>query len=274
MLKFAFWTERSRRFIVLSCAVIVSSVLISVGPSEKISVVQGLTITILAPVQKAISVARQFWNVYLQNRHLRQLTTELSLENQLLREAQLENLRLRQLLSFRQRQKLTSIMLAEVIAREPTRQMNSILIGSGSQRGLQRNMPVVTSQGLVGRVVKVNPNTAIVQILMDRNCPVSAMIQRSRVSGILAYEGGTTFRLKNVPWRMDVVEGDMVVSSGLGGIFPKGLLLGRVGKVVSNSRKLFKEVVVEPSVDFNSLEEVFVLLEPPAVVEEVEEEKE
>jgi rod shape-determining protein MreC len=268
MLKFAFWTERSRRFIVLSGAVILSSVLLSIGHSQKIKVVQALTITILAPVQKGISAASQFWDVYLQNRRLRQLTTELSLENQLLREAQLENLRLRQLLSFQQRQKLTSIMLAEVVAREPTRQMNSILIGSGSVRGLQTNMSVVTSQGLVGRVVEVHPTTAIVQILLDRNCPVSAMIQRSRVSGILTYEEGTVFHLKNVPWRMDVVEGDMVISSGLGGIFPKGLLLGRVGEVLSSPRKLFKEIVVEPSVDFNSLEEVFILLDTPIVVEE------
>jgi rod shape-determining protein MreC len=132
-------------------------------------------------------------------------------------------------------------------------------------------MSVVTSQGLVGRVVEVYPSAALVQILLDRNCPVSAMIHRSRVSGILAYEGGTAFRLKNVLWRMDVREGDIVVSSGLGGLYPKGLQLGWVSEVSSNPRDLFKEIVVEPSVDFNSLEEVFVLLSTPEEVEKGEE---
>ncbi|MCK4272548.1 rod shape-determining protein MreC [bacterium] len=270
MSRLTFWTERSRRLIVLSCAVIISTVLLSMGHSQKAFVVRALTISILAPVQKGISLASQFWDVYFQNRSLRQLNTELSLENQMLREAQLENLRLRQLLSFRERQKLTSILLAEVIAREPARQMNSILIGSGSHLGVKQNMSVVTSQGLVGRVVEVYPSTAIVQVLLDRNCPVSAMVQRSRVSGILVYEGGASFRLKNVPWRMDVVAGDMVISSGLGGVFPKGLQLGRVGQVFSNERELFKEIVVQPSVDFNSLEEVFVILNTPQDTEEGE----
>lgn len=269
MSRVAFWTDRSRRFIVITCAVVVSTVLLSTGHGQKAFVVKALTISILAPVQKGISFASQFWNVYSQNRRLRQLTTELSLENQMLREAQLENLRLRQLLSFREQQKLTSILLAEVIAREPSRQMNSLLIGCGSHLGVKKYMSVVTSQGLVGRVVEVYPNnTALVQILMDRNCPVSAMIQRSRVSGILAYEGGNSFRLNNVPWRMDVVKGDVVISSGLGGVFPKGLQLGRVSEVFSNERELFKEIVVEPSVDFNSLEEVFVILKAPEDTEE------
>jgi rod shape-determining protein MreC len=271
MPRLVFRTERSRQFIVLACAVIISTVLLSIGRNQKTYVVRALTISVLAPVQKSISLASQFWEIYLQNRRLRQLNTELSLENQMLREAQLENLRLRQLLSFREREKLTSILLAEVIAREPTRQMNSILIGCGIRQGLERNMSVVTSQGLVGRVVEVYPNAALVQILMDRNCPVSAMVHRSRVSGVLAYERGTAFRLENVLWRMDVVEGDSVISSGLGGVFPKGLQLGRVSEVSSNPRELFKKIVVEPSVDFNSLEEVFVLLDTPSEVEEGQE---
>jgi len=270
MSRWVFWTDRSRQFIVLACAVIIAIVLLTLESSEKLYVAKALTISVLAPVQKGISLVTQFWEIYHQNRHLRQLNTEISLENQMLREAQLENLRLRQLLSFRQKEKLTSILLAEVIAEQPTREMNSILIGSGSSLGVERNMAVVTSQGLVGRVVEVYSATALVQLLKDRNCPVSAMIQRSRVSGILTHEGGANFYLTNVPWRMDVVEGDDIVSSGLGGIFPKGLRLGQVSLVRHNERDLFKEIVVEPSVDFNSLEEVFVILSAPPEGEEGE----
>jgi rod shape-determining protein MreC len=271
MSRWTFWTDRSRQFIALACAVVISIVLLTLGRNEKTYVVKALTISILAPVQRGISVVAQLWEVYFQNQQLRKLNIDLSLENQMLREAQLENRRLRQLLSFRESEKLTSTLLAEVIAEQPSRQMSSILIGCGWQLGVAPNMAVVTSQGLVGRVVETYRNTSLVQLLKDRNCPVSAMVRRSRVSGILTYEGGADFLLKNVPWRMDVVEGDEVISSGLGGVFPKGLRLGTVTRVLHNERNLFKEIVVESSVDFNSLEEVFVILNVPQVVEGGEE---
>jgi len=267
MARLAFWTDKTRPFIVLIVTALISVVLLTLGDHQKAVVVNALTMSILAPVQKGISLANQFWDVYSQNRLLRQLNTELSLDNQLLREAQLENLRLRQLLSFRERENLTSILLAEVIAREPDREMNSVIIGAGSRRGVSRNMPVVTAQGVVGKVVLARPNSAVVQLLMDRNCPVSAIVQRSRVSGMLEYEGGASFQLNNVPWRLDVQEGDTVICSGLGGIFPKGLMLGRVTEVGAEERELFKHIRVEPSVDFNSLEEVFVILRQPGQME-------
>jgi rod shape-determining protein MreC len=270
MARWAFWTDRSRPYITLAVAVVISIILLTMGASHKMVVARTMTITILAPVQKGISWFNQLGDLLAQNRRLRRLNTELALENQLLREAQLENVRLRQLLSFRERERLSSILLAEVIAREPGRQMNSILIGAGRDRGLRRNQPVVTSQGLVGKVVQVFPRSSLVQLLMDRNCPVSAMIQRTRISGLLSYHGGTTFRLENVPWRMDVRKGDEVISSGLGELFPKGLRLGRVREVRSHERSLFKEIIVEPSVDFNSLEEVFVIIQPTEESEEVE----
>jgi len=270
MARLAFWTDRSRPYITVAVAVIVSIVLLTMGPSHQMIVARTVTVTVLAPVQKGISWFHQLGELLAQNRRLRRLNTELALENQLLREAQLENIRLRQLLSFREREQLSAILLAEVIAREPDRQMNSILIGAGRDRDLRRNMPVVTSRGLVGKVVEVFPRTSLVQLLMDRNCPVSAMIQRTRISGLLSYRGGTTFHLENVPWRMDVREGDQVISSGLGGLFPKGLSLGQVIEVRSLERSLFKDITVEPSVDFNSLEEVFVIVQPAERPQEVE----
>jgi len=269
MARVFFWTDRSRPYITVAVAVIISIVLLTMGPSHQMTVARTVTVTVLAPVQKGISWFHQLGDFLAQNRRLRRLNTELALENQLLREAQLENVRLRQLLSFREREQLSAILLAEVIAREPDRQMNSILIGAGRDRAVRRNMPVVTAHGLVGKVVEVFPRTSLVQLLMDRNCPASAMVQRTRISGLLSYRGGTTFRLENVPWRMDVREGDQVISSGMGDLFPKGLSLGRVIEVRSQERSLFKDITVEPSVDFNSLEEVFVIIGPAEQSQEV-----
>jgi rod shape-determining protein MreC len=270
MARFAFWTDRSRPYIAVTAAVIISIVLLTMGSAHQMVIARTVMVTALAPVQKGVSWFHQLGDFMAQNRRLRRLNTELALENQLLREAQLENVRLRQLLSFRERERLGTILLAEVIAREPDRQMNSILIGAGRDRDLRRNMPVVTSRGLVGKVVEVFPRTSLVQLLMDRNCPVSAMIQRTRISGLLSYRRGTTFRLENVPWRMDVRRGDQVISSGLGGLFPKGLSLGEVIKVSGRERSLLKEITVEPSVDFNSLEEVFVIVRQEELPEEAE----
>ena len=155
MARLAFWTDRSRPYITVTVAVIVSIVLLTMGPSHQMVVARTAMVTVLAPVQKGISWFHQLGDFLSQNRRLRRLNTELALENQLLREAQLENVRLRQLLSFREREQLNVILLAEVIAREPDRQMNSILIGAGRDRDLRRNMPVVTSRGLVGKIVEV-----------------------------------------------------------------------------------------------------------------------
>jgi rod shape-determining protein MreC len=263
MPRLTFWTESNRSYIVLAVAVIASSVLLALGDSQKTFVAKAATITVLAPVQKGVSLINQYWGLRSQNQQLRQLNTELALENQFLREAKLENVRLRQLLSFREKEEFTDILLAEVIAREPDRQMNSITIGAGWRRGVKENLAVVTSQGLVGKVVDVLANSSIVLLLRDRNCPVSAMIQRSRVSGILSYEEESSFQLENVLWRMDVREGDEVISSGLGDIYPKGLRIGRVTRVRSDESKMFQQISVESFVDFNSLEEVFVILRFP-----------
>lgn len=269
MARFTFWTDKSRQYIILGCAFIVSTVLLSMGSSEKLFLVKGLTITVLAPVQRGISLANQFWDVHSQNRRLKRLSTELSLENQLLREAQLQNKRLRQLLDFREKKEWTAMLLTEVITMEPSREMNTITIGSGRLQRIDQYMPVVTAQGLVGRVSMPSENTSLVQLIKDRNCPVPAMIRRNRVSGILVYDND--FYLRNVPSRMDVVKGDTVISSGLGEQFPKGLLLGKVSKVFERSeRQLFHKIEVEPAVDFNSLEEVFVILKRSPDVEEGE----
>ena len=195
-----------------------------------------------------------------QNQVLREQNVRLSLELMKLREARLENGRLRGLLEFRSRASAADAHLAaRVIAQDPDRIPNTVLIDVGRADGVSRRMPVVTADGLVGRVLEVHGGTAVVLLLLDRNCRVSAVIQREgRAQGIVTCENGT-FYLKNVKVRTEVEEGDMVVSSGLGGIFPKGLMVGRVAEAVQEETGLFQEVILTPGANFINLEEVFVL---------------
>ncbi len=195
-----------------------------------------------------------------ENDTLRDQNLRLSLELLKLREAQLENARLHALLHFKSLQAAKkSYIAARVIARNPARIANTILIDAGTDEGIQARMPVVTADGLVGRIVEVHGYTAIVQLLIDHSCRVSAVVQRhSRVNGIVSFEDGT-FYLKNVSLRGDIKVGDLIVSSGLGELFPKGLYVGQVVKVGDEAQGLFREVILAPGVNFHNLEEVFVL---------------
>ena len=122
-------------------------------------------------------------------------------------------------------------------------------------------MPVVTADGLVGRVLEAHVHTAVVQLLLDRNCRVSSVVQRqNRTQGVLICDQ-EVFYLQNVGVRDEIGVGDVVVSSGLGDVFPGGLYIGRVASLGETGQGLFREVVISPGVNFSNLEEVFVLID-------------
>lgn len=247
-----------RRYVVLGLAIVFSLSLLSLDRREKLEFTEAISEAIFAGAQKCLWWTIRVRDLGRENRRLRLENTRLALENALLKETKLENERLRKLLGFKRRKKF-ELIPAEVIGVDPSRIVNSILIDIGGDSGIEVNMPVVTSEGLVGKVIDVFPKTTLVQLLLDRNCRVSAIVQRSRVLGIVEWERGSICRLKNVLDRSDVKVGDVVVSSGMGGVFPKGIKIGVVSEVAQQKGTPFKEVKVVPSVDFTRLEEVFVL---------------
>jgi rod shape-determining protein MreC len=209
---------------------------------------------------------RMLEGVREENRKLNRKVMELSLRNSWLQEEHLENQRLRELLKFRS--ELTyQVTPADLVASEPNRRYFSVLINKGSVEGVKRNMPVVNMHGLVGKIVEVSPHSSVVQLMIDPSFRASALDQRSRVYGIIKPGSGFTLRLDNVPLTEDVRVGDVVISSGLGGIFPPGIQIGMVTAVESQetystedgSFGIFKMILVNPSVDFSRLEELFVL---------------
>ena len=199
------------------------------------------------------------------SRFLLARNVELALENMRIREDKLENSRLRRALEFKESQgQEKRLVAAEVIGRDADLIFDTITINAGKDRGIEKNGTVVTSDGLlVGHVTQVQDRTATVQLI--RRSQVSAVIQEGRGKGIVSWEHGNRFRLRYIEANAvnrSIRKGDRVVSSGLGGRFPKGIPIGEITEVYDQERDpLFKAVFLQSGVDFSGIEEVFVM--PP-----------
>lgn len=189
---------------------------------------------------------------------------ELSLENMRLREARQENDRLRRALAFSQTNVRDRLIAAKVIGRDAGLIPSTVTIDAGSDRGVALYDVIITVEGiLLGHVIQADERAAIVQLITRSR--VSALIQERRVRAMVSWVQGKRFQLDYVesnPANNAIRVGDRVVSSGLGGRFPKGILIGEISEVSDNERDaLFKAVFLESAVDFNGVEEVFALKE-------------
>jgi len=185
-----------------------------------------------------------------------------------LQETLKENQRLRDLLRFAETLKYAYIP-AEVVGRNPDNWLNTAIINKGSADGVSVNDSVVTSLGLVGRVTKVTRNTATVMLMLDPDSGVGGLVQRSRDAGVIVGQagGGQTLRMKLFPRDPDVKAGDVIMTSGLGSFFPKGLPVGKVISVSKGEYGLVKVADIQPFVNFDRLEEVLVLKPSKPVTE-------
>ncbi|KMY68616.1 hypothetical protein AAU61_02995 [Desulfocarbo indianensis] len=188
-------------------------------------------------------------------REVARLRQELSLQDEL----KLANERLRGLLKLKAAF-AHPLVAGEVVAVDPTDHFRTAVINVGAESGVDKLMPVVQAQGAVGRVTWTSPNYAKVLLLTDPNSAVDVIVQRSRVRGIVEGAGKDRLRLKYVLHNDDVMPGDKLIASGAAGVFPKGIMVGTVISVKKEPKGVFQLVEVEPSVDFDRLEEVLVIL--------------
>lgn len=246
------------------------------------SALRSLVMTLFSPIQRGadatIEGVRSAWYGYVDLRGVRA-------ENQRLKE---EVARLDQALwmerdvvaSYR---RLSSVLdlaerlpghpiVAEVVGLDASAWFRTITVNRGQARGVRLNAPVIAAGGLVGRVISTGPDVAQIQLVTDRDCSVGALLARTRTRGVVAGSGEqaspTGLILNYVSNLEDVVEGDLIVTSGMDGIYPKGIAIGRVASV-RNGPRLFKLITVEPAAHLDRLEEVFVL--PPVVTDEITE---
>jgi rod shape-determining protein MreC len=195
-----------------------------------------------------------------ENTALRQENSTLRNQIILLQEAQIENETLRQELKFKSSVPSYQLLSAEVIGRDPSNLFLYLIIDRGSDDGVNVGMPVITADGLVGRISEVNPGSSKVMLITDSSSSVSALVQRSRATGMAQGYPGRGLVMQYIPQADSVQVGDIVLTSGLGGRFPKRLVVGQVAEVIKQDVAMFKEARIIPAVNLASLESVMVLL--------------
>jgi rod shape-determining protein MreC len=178
-------------------------------------------------------------------------------------ELEIQNQHLRELVELRDALGAEAIA-ARVIGSDATGLSRTIVLGEGSAGGLKPGMAVVSNQGVVGKVIATSPHAARVLLIDDHNSAVDGFDQRTRARGIVAGLIDNGLIMKYVDRSRDVRSGDPVVTSGLDGIFPRGLLIGWIKTVHREGPGLFVAVTVTPAVEFRALEQVLVLRQPPA----------
>ncbi len=229
---------------------------------------QSALLSAFAPLQRAseatTNAIRSVWYGYIvlrlvreENRKLRERTTRLEQALWMEREVVARYDRLSEVLQLAERLPFESVV-AEVIGIDASSWFRTITVNRGQDRGVGLNAPVIGPGGLVGRVIAVGPQVAQVQLLSDRDCAVGSLLVRTRTRGIVSGKGGAELKMKYVSNLEDVVDGDLVVTSGIDRIYPKGIAIGRVRSVTNGSR-LFKEIALEPAARLDRLEEVFIL---------------
>jgi rod shape-determining protein MreC len=172
---------------------------------------------------------------------------------------------LARLLELRERLTLKTVA-AEIIGAGATPDFRTLTIDKGTRDGLRPDMAVIAPAGIAGRIVIPSARSAKVQLLIDLNAAAGAIVERTRAQGIVVGAGGDQLRMDYVSDVADVVVGDVVVSSGIDGIYPKGFVIGRV-ESIERSGGAYRRIIVRPAVDFSSLEEVLVVITPTAAHE-------
>ena len=196
--------------------------------------------------------------VQAENEILKQKTLETQSRVALYQETLLEKERLRQLLEFRNQAALP-VTGARIIGFDFSIWFKCAFLDKGANDEIKVGMPVINASGIVGRIVECYPNYSKVLLLIDRSSAVDAIVQRNRLRGILEGVGGNRGFLRFVHKNQDVQLGDVILASGLGGVYPHGMILGSVIAVDKKVAGIFQEIEVEPAVDFTRLEEVLIV---------------
>ncbi len=251
---------------VLSVFIVIS---LSLKQSPALKKVEGVVVSVTAPGLQALEYlgrsGKQVWQGYFylvgarqENDQLHRSLEEYRQKEVRYQEAQQALTRLEALLDLK-RQVALPVIGARIIAYDPSLWSRCAILDQGKAQGVKTGMPVLAPEGIVGRVVETYPQYAKVMLIVDRKSGADAVVQRSRARGILQGQGGNRCSLDFVPKSADVQPGDLVLASGLGGIYPKGLVFGKVTEANKKNPGVFQEIEVTPAVDLSALEEVLVV---------------
>jgi rod shape-determining protein MreC len=264
---------KTRGFLLVVSTIVLCLLLLTVQTRSQSSAAADALAYLTTPFQAALARTGHFalglWSAYrewkdvrAENIRLRDQIQSLRVSTLRLEETADENRRLRHLLALQQ-QLPVATMASEVIAREWGGWVRSLTINRGRQDGIDKLAAAITAAGLVGRVAEVRGGTSIVQVLIDPASTVGALVVRTRTQGIVEGESRGSMRFKFMARDgAGLQPGDLVVTSGAGGLFPRGLPIGRVRAIDDRGSALFHYAVLTPVVDFSRVEEVLLVVTP------------
>jgi rod shape-determining protein MreC len=250
--------QKHREKAILGFLILLSLTLLLLPESVQFDVARSTLNALLLPISRGDDFVENYVTMRNENRRLKRLVASLVFERGRLLQYRDERERLRRLAAFKEEQ-FYELAPAEVVGRNLDRFQTVLVIDKGKDDGLKVRMPVLSYQGYVGRLYQVFANSAWVQLISSKNNPVSCIDKRSRVVGILEWRERNTFELTSVSAVEDVQVGDTLLTSGFGGVVPKGFPVGVVTKVATARDGLSLRVEARSEVKFRSLEEVFVL---------------
>jgi rod shape-determining protein MreC len=252
-----------KEYVTLAACIVVALNLLAMNNTPQIRELRSAAIAGIGMLQEPLNLIPNVPALRRENAVLRERNLHLANEVSLLREAKLENFRLRRLLGLKERLPFTYIA-ANVIGKNQQPMRTTITLDVGERDGVKQNMAVVTDAGLVGKVAATSGGYSVAQILRHKDVRVSAQVERERVDGIVYWDGDERIlRMKNTPRSANVKPGDVVVTSPYSSIFPPGIRIGIVSRVTLEQGALFHTIDVVPAVDFTRLEEVFVITRLP-----------
>ncbi len=241
---------------------------------------QRLIVDITMPVQNLTgNITSSFYNtidsyIFLvnaknKNIKLKKDVNKLNARIEELKELEIANDRLRGLLDFKKTLK-NKVVSAEVVSRGPSNWLNTIIIDKGENDGIFPGLAVITENGIVGHTIYTSNNYSQILLMVDKNSSVDIIDQRSRAQGIVKGSKDNLCKVDYVLSKEDVKVDDIIISSGLDGIYPKGLLVGQIQDVTKNRYDLFQKVTLKPFVDFDKLEEVLIIIREKELLEEIQ----
>jgi len=244
---------------------------------RELSSVTGTLLDFAAPIEKVLAAPIEFvrdgWDDYValfsvrdENEMLRERMSKIEEENLQLREALVASGRLERIVEMRE-QFDVPMLPAELVGVDASPWFRSVLVDRGRDRGVRSGMPVVSEHGLVGLVTAASREAAKTMLVLDRRSAVDGVVQRSRSRGVVRGQGSDFLEFEFVARGAQVAPGDLVLTSGLDGVFPKGIRIGEIIEVSDPGDRLLQTARMRPSVDFGRLEQIFVMLRRGATME-------
>src|SRR4030042_2096588 len=201
-----------------------------------------------------------FFHLQKENVMLKQKIAELQKENDRIKEIAIANERLTHLLQFRETFSFF-VKAAEIIGHDPSSWFRSMTINKGEKDGVRKGMDVISPEGVIGQIFKTSPYHSTILLITDYNSAIDCLVQRTRAKTIVEGKGENRCELKYLLRTEEVIVGDRVVTSGLNGNFPKGLVVGEIRKVDKKGHGVFQYAELTPIVDLSKLEEVLIIME-------------